>query len=203
MSRRARGPREDGATRLRPRDHPPRPQMCIISDACSSGPGPKTSKVGEPARRHSSSRTGARRPVSLRCPRASPQSSGRVWARGPEPRSFSRLDDWGRLFQVQVLKIRVPDVGFKPFAPQGEAPGFVFPHDGGWWPQVEFIMSLYPSLSCLLRWGPLSSSPCVSLSKLLVVPPTPPRGSWSMCSCKFDVCVGGGEVRIRLPCLAS
>lgn len=68
MSRRARGPREDGATRLRPRDHPPRPQMCIISDACSSGPGPKTSKVGEPARRHSSSRTGARRPVSLRCP---------------------------------------------------------------------------------------------------------------------------------------
>lgn len=69
MSRRAGGPREDGATRLRPRDHPPRPQMCIISDACSSGPGPKTSKVGEPARRHSSSRTGARRPVSLRCPR--------------------------------------------------------------------------------------------------------------------------------------
>lgn len=122
MSRRARGPREDGVTRLRPRDHPPRPQMCIISDACSSGPGPLTSKVGEPARRHSSSRTGARRPVSLRCPRASPQSSGRVWARGPEPRSFSRLDDWGRLFQVQVLKIRVPDVGFKPFAPQGEAP---------------------------------------------------------------------------------
>lgn len=28
---------------------------------------------------------------------------------------------------MQVLKVGVPDVGYKSFAPQGEAPGFEFP----------------------------------------------------------------------------
>lgn len=33
--------------------------------------------------------------------------------------------------QVQVLKVGVPVVWFKPFAPQGEAQGFEFPPDCG------------------------------------------------------------------------
>lgn len=34
--------------------------------------------------------------------------------------------------QVQVLKVEVvPDMGFKTFAPQGEAPGFEFPSNCG------------------------------------------------------------------------
>ena len=32
---------------------------------------------------------------------------------------------------MQVLKVEMPDVGFKPFAPQGEALGFEFPPDCG------------------------------------------------------------------------
>lgn len=32
----------------------------------------------------------------------------------------------GYVSQVQVLNVGVPDVGFKPFTPQGEAPGFEF-----------------------------------------------------------------------------
>ena len=32
---------------------------------------------------------------------------------------------WGLVSQAQVLKVEVPNVGFKPFAPQGEAHGCV------------------------------------------------------------------------------
>ena len=34
-------------------------------------------------------------------------------------------------FKVQVLKAGVPDVGFKPFAPQGEAWGCEYPPNHG------------------------------------------------------------------------
>ena len=34
---------------------------------------------------------------------------------------------WEIISQGQVLKVGVPDVGFKPFTPQGEALGFDFP----------------------------------------------------------------------------
>lgn len=32
---------------------------------------------------------------------------------------------------MRVLKVGVSEVGFRPFAPQGEAPGFEFPPDCG------------------------------------------------------------------------
>lgn len=38
---------------------------------------------------------------------------------------------WELISQIQVQNAVVPDVGFKPFAPQGEAPGFEFPSDCG------------------------------------------------------------------------
>lgn len=63
-----------------------------------------------------------------------------VWA----PLVFSDMF-WGLIFQVLVLKVRVPAVGYEPFAPQGEAPDFEF-----WlWvatPGVGFVASL--SLIC-------------------------------------------------------
>ena len=36
---------------------------------------------------------------------------------------------WGLISLVQVLKGGVPNIGFKPFSLQGEAPGFEFPLD--------------------------------------------------------------------------
>ena len=38
---------------------------------------------------------------------------------------------WGLIFQLPVLKIGLPNVGYEPFAPQGEALGFEFPPDCG------------------------------------------------------------------------
>lgn len=39
---------------------------------------------------------------------------------------------WGLIFQVQVLKVRVINVGFKPFAPRGEALVLELPPEYGW-----------------------------------------------------------------------
>ena len=36
---------------------------------------------------------------------------------------------WGSVSQVEVLKVEVPDVGSKPFAPWGEAGSCEFPPD--------------------------------------------------------------------------
>lgn len=47
------------------------------------------------------------------------------------PIGFQRQMFWGLLFQVLVLKPGVPNVGYKPFAPQGEALGFEFPPNFG------------------------------------------------------------------------
>ena len=43
------------------------------------------------------------------------------------PSGFQNEMFWGLISQVQVLKAEVPDMEFKPFIPQGEAPGFEFP----------------------------------------------------------------------------
>lgn len=50
---------------------------------------------------------------------------------------FSKLDVLGLVSPLQVLKVAVPDVGFKPFTPQREALGFEFPLDSP--PGVQFM----------------------------------------------------------------
>ena len=42
---------------------------------------------------------------------------------------LSKLEVLGLISQVQVLKVKVPDVGFKTFVHQGEAQGFESPPD--------------------------------------------------------------------------
>lgn len=50
---------------------------------------------------------------------------------GLSPIDFQSQTFWGLIFQVPVLKDGVPDVGYEPFVPQGEALGFEFPPDYG------------------------------------------------------------------------
>ena len=50
---------------------------------------------------------------------------------GVSPVGFQSCMFWGLVSQVQVLKVGVPDGGFRPFALQGEAPGSEFSHDYG------------------------------------------------------------------------
>lgn len=46
-----------------------------------------------------------------------------LWTRAPW---FSKLYVLGLISHVQVLKVGVPNVGFKPFTPQGDISGFQF-----------------------------------------------------------------------------
>ena len=46
---------------------------------------------------------------------------------GTSPVGLQSLIFWELLSQVLVLAIGVPNVGYEPFAPQGEALGFEFP----------------------------------------------------------------------------
>lgn len=102
---------------------------------------------------------------------------------------------------MQVLKVRVPDVGFKPFCPQGEGPGFEFlPHCGslhqGW---SLFLNCVLASLT-LFNVGFLSFAECVEVTQLVFrfFAFFFPRGTSSICSCRYSVSVGGGEFRIFL-----
>lgn len=45
------------------------------------------------------------------------------------PVGFERHVFCGLIFQMQVLKVGVSNVRFKPFTPRGEAPGFKLPPD--------------------------------------------------------------------------
>lgn len=49
------------------------------------------------------------------------------------PHCISKLDIYGLISQMQVLKGGVPNKGFKSFAPQEEAVGFEFSFDYGSW----------------------------------------------------------------------
>lgn len=65
------------------------------------------------------------------------------------PTDFQRYMFWGRVSRVQVLKVGVPGVGFKPFASHGgEAPGFEFSGRNTW--GRGFITRTCFSLSYLL-----------------------------------------------------
>lgn len=97
------------------------------------------------------------------------------------------------LSQVQVLKVAVPDAGFKPFAPQGEALSFssliVRHHTRGW-------KRLCLSLSYPLRCGfPLTSLMCRICSASF-------QGFFSEEIAPYvavdSVSLGGGELRIFL-----
>lgn len=50
---------------------------------------------------------------------------------GLSPIDFQSQTFWGLIFQVPILKDGVPDVGYEPFVPQGEALGFEFPPYSG------------------------------------------------------------------------
>lgn len=55
---------------------------------------------------------------------------------------------WGLVSQVLVLKVRMPNVGYKTFTPQSEAPGVEFPYNGSWHQQWEFwldCISAFPT----------------------------------------------------------
>ena len=56
---------------------------------------------------------------------------------------------WKLVFQVQILKVGVPDVGFKACAALGEAQGFEFPLDVGslsWeWGLLQYCVSASPT----------------------------------------------------------
>lgn len=57
--------------------------------------------------------------------------------------------------KAQVLKAGVPDMGFKPFTPQGEAPGLSsFPTLGSAAPEVGFLAESQPRPSYPLSCGP-------------------------------------------------
>lgn len=59
---------------------------------------------------------------------------------------------WGFISQVQALNVRVPYVGFKPFASQGEAWGFEFSPDWVAMLGVSFTVRWHLRLSYLLQW---------------------------------------------------
>lgn len=60
---------------------------------------------------------------------------------------------WGLLSQVQDLKVGVPNVGFHPFTPQEEAPGFESPPDCGplhqGWDYAEIVSHSLNLLQCI------------------------------------------------------
>lgn len=74
---------------------------------------------------------------------------------GSRPHLFSKLDVWGAISQVQVLKDGAPDVGFQPFTPEGEAVvlSSLLTWVTGW---GGFLARLRPSLSYPLPRGLLS-----------------------------------------------
>lgn len=104
---------------------------------------------------------------------------------------------WGLVFPVQLPGFRVPDVGYQPLAPPGEAPV--------WWD---------PSLLCWhsWRWDFLQDCIFASLTHLKLIPyffivmsslsnfQVNFKGKWSICSCKFGLLMGRGEFRIFLHC---
>lgn len=53
---------------------------------------------------------------------------------------------WGLISQGQVLKVRVPSVGHRPFTPLGQAPGFEFP------PQVWVSMPEVGEVKGTVGW---------------------------------------------------
>lgn len=60
---------------------------------------------------------------------------------------------WGFVSQVLVLKVAVVHMGFKPFAPQVEAPGFEFPPDCGSLPQERvYSVTVSQPLLPALMW---------------------------------------------------
>ena len=103
---------------------------------------------------------------------------------------------WELISQVQVLKVVVPNVGFKPFTPQGEAPGLEFPANCGSLHRWGFTAKLYPSLSYPLPCGPSLLRGICSIDRLLGFFS---RDRSSTCRCRSGVSMGGDEFRIRLP----
>ena len=63
---------------------------------------------------------------------------------------FSKLDVL-RVSQIQILRARMPNVGFKAFATQGETPGFEFPPSQLWVSAlgVGLMARLCPNVSYL------------------------------------------------------
>ena len=94
---------------------------------------------------------------------------------GTSPIGFQSYMFEGLIFQVQVLKVGVPEVRFKPFTPRGEAYG----------------LSLFLCGFSLIH--PMCRNHLASFWVFF-------RGNFSICSCRFGVFMGGGEFRIFLCC---
>lgn len=113
-----------------------------------------------------------------------------------DPCWFSELMFWGLISQVQVLKIGVPDVGFKRFAPWGGARGFEFPLDYGLLHSRLFMVRLCVSLSYCFVVCFLWLTQYIGVIQLVLVFF---QSSCSLCSYRFRVFVGGGSRWIQDP----
>lgn len=64
---------------------------------------------------------------------------------------FQNYMFWGLVSHVQVLKVEVPNLGFKPFAPQGEPLASDFPSDSVLHTRSGIYGEIVPSLCYMLQ----------------------------------------------------
>ena len=110
------------------------------------------------------------------------------------PFGFQNLVFRGLVSQVQVLKVGVPDVRFKPFSPQGEAQVCKFPLSCWSWHQVGVYGKIVPQLLLPTSMWDFSHLPRVSQLDFGILF----RGNFSICSCRFGISKGRREFRTLL-----
>lgn len=115
------------------------------------------------------------------------------------PVGFQSYIFCGLVSQVYVLKVEMPYVVLKPFAPQGEALEFEFPPSSrslcqGWGLWQDYVPAFPTSLwvSSQLPNVQLSLSQPLGFFKEAI--------NCSICSYRLSVSVGGGEFRVFLSC---